>query len=183
MKSTGIVRRIDGLGRVVLPKEIRKTLKLNSGDLLQISVEKEIVILEKYSPLSTYEKTTGAVADCLANALSLSIVITDKNAVVQARGKAKHLKGEKLCENMIKTVEDKSSFIINSSEGGTVKKITQNGDETEFLSQIIVPVLGVENEPLGAVIILDTKMGGQMGLKEITLANFSAKMLVSEVDA
>ena len=46
MKSTGIVRRIDGLGRVVLPKEIRKTLKLNSGDLLQIFVEKEVIILE-----------------------------------------------------------------------------------------------------------------------------------------
>ncbi len=183
MKSTGIVRRVDGLGRVVLPKEIRKTLKINSGDLLEISVEKERVILEKYSPLSTYEKTTAAVADCLANMLSLSVVITDKNAVVQATRQAKHLKGEKLCENMIKTVEEKSSFIINSSEGGTVKKITQNGDETEFFSQIIVPVLGVENESLGAVIILDTKTGGQMGLKEISLANFSAKLLVLEVDA
>ena len=183
MKSTGIVRRIDGLGRVVLPKEIRKTLKLDSGDLLEISVEKEIIVLQKYSPLSTFDRTTSAVANSLTEILGLSVVITDKSAVVCATDKAKHLKGEKLCESMVKTIEDKSSFIINSSESGTVKKITENGNEMEFVSQIIVPVLGVENEPLGAVVILDTKVGGQMGLKEITLANFSSKMLVAEVDA
>ena len=57
MKSTGVVRRIDGLGRVVLPKEIRKTLKLNSGDLLQIYTQKDQIVLEKYSPLFTAENS------------------------------------------------------------------------------------------------------------------------------
>ena len=61
MKSTGVLRRIDSLGRVVLPKEIRKTLKLNSGDLLQIFVEKEKIVFEKYSPLSTFDRTTASV--------------------------------------------------------------------------------------------------------------------------
>lgn len=183
MKETGIVRRIDGLGRVVLPKEIRKTLKLNSGDLLQIFVEKETIVLEKYSPLSTFEKTTGAVSECLFLSASLPVVITDRVSVLQALGSAKHLKGEKLCESMVKTIEDKGSFIINSSEGATVKKITENGEEKDFVSQIIVPVIGAENEALGAVILLDTKVGGQMGLKEISLASFASKMLVSDIDA
>ena len=183
MKETGIVRRIDGLGRVVLPKEIRKTLKLKSGDLLKFFVEKESLILEKYSPLSTFEKTTGAVAECLFLSAGLPVVIVDKGCVLQACGSAKHLKGERLCENMIKTIEGKGSFIINSVEGATVKKITESGGEGEFVSQIIVPVIGVESEALGAVIILDTKPNSRMGLKEIALANFASKMLVSDIDA
>ena len=183
MKDTGLVRRIDGLGRVVLPKEIRKTLKLNSGDLLKFFVEKECIILEKYSPLSAFEKTTNAVAECLFLSVGLPIVIVDKSNVLQAHGSAKHLRGERLCENMIKTIEGKGSFIINSIEGATVKKITESGNESDFVSQIIIPVIGVENEALGAVIILDTKVGSQMGLKEISLASFAAKMLVSDIDS
>ena len=183
MKSTGIVRRIDGLGRVVLPKEIRKTLKLNSGDLLQIFVEKEVIILEKYSPISTFDKTTSSVLECLFKTVNLPVVITDNQFVVQAEGLAKRLKGEKLSETLIKIIENKSSFVINSSDGGEVKKITENCDEQEFVSQIIIPVLGVENQPLGSVIILDSKVGSQMGLKEVALANLASKMLSMELDS
>ncbi len=183
MKSTGIVRRIDGLGRVVLPKEIRKTLKLNSGDLLQIFVEKQVIILEKYSPISIYDNTTNSIAESLFQTANLPIVITDNLKVVQAMGTAKHLKGEKLCESLVKIIENKSSYIINSSDGGTIKKITENGKEDEFVSQIIVPVLSMENQPLGSIIILDNKIGGQMGLKEVSLANLASKMLSMEVDS
>ena len=183
MKSTGIVRRIDGLGRVVLPKEIRKTLKLNSGDLLQIFVEKEVIILEKYSPISTYDKTIDAVAECLFQTANLPVVITDNQSVVQAKGTAQRLKGEKLSQTLIEIIENKSSYIINSSDGGVIKKITQAGNEEEFLSQIIVTVIGVENQPLGAVILLDTKVGGQMGLKEVSLVNLASKMLTMKLDS
>ncbi len=182
MKSTGVVRRIDALGRVVLPKEIRKTLKLYTGDLLQIFIDKQQIIFEKYSPLSTFDKTTGSVIKNLHQVTQLPVLITDNEKVVQALGEAKNLKGEKLSEEMIKTIEQKGSFIINAKDGGTVKKITESGDEAEFLSQIIVPVTAEENQAIGAVIILDTKPDKELGLKEIDLANFACKMLVSDVD-
>ena len=182
MKSTGVVRRIDNLGRVVLPKEIRKTLKLSSGDLLQIFIDKQQIIFEKYSPLSTFDKTTESVINCLHQVTQLPVVITDCQTVVQALGEAKHLKGQKLSEEMVKTIEQKGSYIINSKDGGTVKKITENSDESQFLSQVIVPVIGEENQPIGCVIIMDTKLEKELGLKEIDVCNFASKMLSQDLD-
>ena len=182
MKSTGVVRRIDGLGRVVLPKEIRKTLKLNSGDLLQIFIDKNQIIFEKYSPLSTFDKTTEAVIENLYQTAMIPVVITDKQTVVQATGDAKSLKGLKLSDEMVKTIEQKGSFIINFKDGGTAKKITELGDESEFLNQVIVPGLSAEKEPLGAIVMLDGNRDKELGLKEIDLLNFASKMLTAEVD-
>ena len=181
MKSTGVVRRIDSLGRVVLPKEIRKTLKLSSGDLLQIFIEKNQIIFEKYSPLSTFDKTTGSVIESLSRVTQLPVVITDNEKVVSAVGEAKALKDEKLSQEMIKTIEQKGSFIINSKDGGVIKKITENGNETEFLSQVIVPVIDSENQVLGSLIIMDVS-GKELGLKEIDLLNFASKLLVMGID-
>lgn len=182
MKSTGIVRRIDSLGRVVLPKEIRKTLKLITGNLLQISVEGEKIVFEKYSPISSFDKTTEAVSENLYSVIGMPVVVTDKERVVKAFGKAKHLKGEKLSEEFSKIIENKSSFIVNASEGGSVKKITASGNEDLFLSQIIVPVITNEQEGAGSVIVLDDKPNGAFGLKELNLCTLASKMLIADID-
>ena len=65
MKDTGIVRRIDVLGRVVIPKEIRKTLKMNEGDPVEVYTEKDALVIKKYSPV----KTLGGSLDCAAESL------------------------------------------------------------------------------------------------------------------
>lgn len=182
MKNTGIVRRIDGLGRVVLPKEIRKTLKLLTGNLLQISIDGEKIVFEKYSPISSFDKTTSAVSENLYKVVGLPVIVTDKERVIKAFGKAKHLKDEKLTEAFIKIIEDKSSFIINVNDGGVVKKITANGDETAFLNQIIVPVITNEQEGAGSVIVLDDKPNATLGLKELNLCTLASKMLIADID-
>ena len=56
MKSTGVVRRIDELGRIVIPKEIRKNMRIKSGDNLEIFLEGDNILLRKYSPIETYRK-------------------------------------------------------------------------------------------------------------------------------
>ena len=80
MKPTGIVRKIDELGRIVLPKELRKCLNINTGDDFQIRLEDEKIILEKYSYLKNYEQEIISIINCFISETSydISLVINSK---------------------------------------------------------------------------------------------------------
>ena len=87
MKATGIVRRIDDLGRVVIPKEIRRTMRIREGDPLEIYTDREgEVIFKKYSPIGELASFAGQYAETLHKTCRLSVVITDRDAVIAAAG-------------------------------------------------------------------------------------------------
>jgi len=90
LKATGIVRRIDDLGRVVIPKEIRRTLRIREGDPLEIYVDREgEVILKKYSPVGELGDFAKEYADSLYEAIGHIICITDRDNVVAVAGASK----------------------------------------------------------------------------------------------
>ena len=90
MKATGIVRRIDDLGRVVIPKEIRRTMRIREGDPLEIYTNREgEVIFKKYSPIGELSNFAAEYAETLARTCDLSIVITDRDAVIASAGVSK----------------------------------------------------------------------------------------------
>ena len=90
MKATGIVRRIDDLGRVVIPKEIRRTLRLREGTPLEIFTDREgEIILKKYSPMMELNAFAGQYADAMAQSTGLMVCITDRDQVIAAAGGAK----------------------------------------------------------------------------------------------
>ena len=87
MKATGIVRRIDDLGRVVIPKEIRRTLRIREGDPLEIFTEKDgEVIFKKYSPVGEIGSIAGDCAESLHRAADVSVIVCDKDTVVASSG-------------------------------------------------------------------------------------------------
>ena len=75
MKATGIVRRIDDLGRVVIPKELRRSLKIREGDPLEIYTDKEGIIFQKYSPIGELSAFAAEYADTLHKTCALSVII------------------------------------------------------------------------------------------------------------
>ena len=90
MKATGIVRRIDDLGRVVIPKEIRRTLRIREGDPLEIFTDREgEVILKKYSPIGELGTLAKMYAESLAQTLDCTVCITDTDQVVAVSGSGK----------------------------------------------------------------------------------------------
>ena len=90
MKATGIVRRIDDLGRVVIPKEIRRTLRIREGDPLEIFTDREgEVILKKYSPIGELGTLAKMYAESLAQTLDCTGCITDTDQVVAVSGSGK----------------------------------------------------------------------------------------------
>ena len=90
MKATGVVRRIDDLGRVVIPKEIRRTLRIKEGDPLEIFTDKEgEVILKKYSPIGELSEFATEYAETLNKTTGHIACITDKDTVIAVSGASK----------------------------------------------------------------------------------------------
>ena len=86
MKATGIVRRIDDLGRVVVPKEIRRTLRIREGDPLEIFTDREgEIILKKYSPIGELGNLAKLYAESLSQTMGCTVCITDTDQVVRRR--------------------------------------------------------------------------------------------------
>src|SRR6056297_1277672 len=87
MKATGIVRRIDDLGRVVIPKEIRRNLHIREGEPLEIFVDKEgEIILKKYSPIGELASPANEYCDVLFEVLQTPILITDRDSIIAVAG-------------------------------------------------------------------------------------------------
>ena len=142
MKATGIVRRIDELGRIVIPKEIRKTLRIREGENLEIYVDaNENIILRKYSLMTKINDFAQNFADSIHTFIKHNIIITDTNTVIACSGPLKkdYLNqpiSEKLQssilrrENILEKYEKNFSFIEGREERGTftISSIISNGD-------------------------------------------------------
>ena len=128
MKATGIVRRIDDLGRVVIPKEIRRTMRIREGDPLEIYTDREgEVIFKKYSPIGELAAFAGEYAETLYKTCSLAVVICDRDAVIATAGVSRKEYADKaLSEEMEHIIEGRSLFVHR--EGDTpVPAIAEGG--------------------------------------------------------
>src|SRR5574342_600535 len=115
MKATGIVRRIDDLGRVVIPKEIRRTLRIREGDPLEIFVDRDgEVILKKYSPISELSDFAKEYAEALYDSLGNPVLICDRDQYIAvAGGSKKDYLNKNIGELVEKTMEDRTSPLVN----------------------------------------------------------------------
>ena len=123
MKATGIVRRIDELGRVVVPKEIRRTLRIREGDPLEIFTNRDgEVILKKYSPIGELDNFAKQYAEALGQTSGQMIMICDRDQVVAASGGAKK-------ENIGKKISKDVENLIDEREVFTTHNSLKKGDE------------------------------------------------------
>ena len=183
MKATGIVRRIDDLGRVVIPKEIRKTLRIREGDPLEIFTDKEgEIILKKYSPIGELGDFAVKYAESLYKTSGHITCITDRDSVVAISGGLKREYSEKaLSANLEKIITGKATVIVKSPEEETIPIVKGENDEKHYSSQIVTPIIS-EGDPIGAVILLSTEPGIKMGEVEEKLAKSAAGFLGSQME-
>ena len=118
MKATGIVRRIDDLGRVVIPKEIRRTIRIREGDPLEIYTDREgEVIFKKYSPIGELAAFAGQYAETLHKTCGLDVAICDRDTVIACAGISKKEYTDKpLSEALENIIEGRSLFTATGSE-------------------------------------------------------------------
>jgi AbrB family transcriptional regulator, stage V sporulation protein T len=176
MKATGIVRRIDDLGRVVIPKEIRRTLRIREGDPLEIFVDRDgEVILKKYSPISELSDFAREYAEALYDSLGNPILICDRDTYIAlAGGSKKDYLNKNISELVEKTMEDRNSTLVNQQSNISLV----DGSEEPVSSYTIGPIIA-NGDPIGAVIIF-AKEGslGEVEQKAVeTAAGFLARQM------
>jgi AbrB family transcriptional regulator (stage V sporulation protein T) len=181
MKATGIVRRIDELGRVVIPKEIRRTLRIKEGDPLEIFTDRDELTLKKYSPIATLERLGEATAKSLNGLSGRLAVICDTDEIVCAVGDGKkELDGKNLSAEMDKILQDRRSYIANAAEGGDILPLTAAKEEG-VTAQVIVPIVS-GGDCLGAVALLCREEGAKLDSNTLNLARLTADILANQFD-
>ncbi len=176
MKATGIVRRIDELGRVVIPKEIRRTLRIREGDPLEIFTDRDgEVILKKYSPIGELSNFAREYTESLYRSLGHVACICDKDMIVSVSGaQRKELTDKAISAELEQALKNRQTVVNNRAAGGKFCPITQDDEENaHFSSQVIAPIV-VDGDPVGAVILLARDPGTRMGDTEIKVTETAA---------
>ncbi|MCQ2386785.1 MAG: AbrB/MazE/SpoVT family DNA-binding domain-containing protein [Clostridia bacterium] len=147
MKATGIVRRIDDLGRVVIPKEIRRTMRIREGDPLEIYTDREgEVIFKKYSPIGELSAFAGQYADTLHRICNMAVVICDRDGVIACSGLGKKEYSDRKMSEQMETLLERRSLYTYGADG---KKIPVVADGNHYIS-CAMPILA-EGDLIGSV--------------------------------
>lgn len=181
MKATGIVRRIDDLGRVVVPKEIRRTLRIREGDPLEIFTDREgEIILKKYSPIGEMSLFAKQYAEAMAQTTGFVVAIADRDQFIAVAGNGKK-------DLLAKSVSRELEHLMTERETMVAVKSDKNFvaisyDEEEYTGQVIVPII-CEGDVIGAVLVLSKDAKQRPGDMELKLAQTAASFLGRQMES
>ena len=172
MKTTGIVRRIDELGRIVIPKEIRKSLRIKEGESLEILIDNEDIILKKYSVIKNLNDFAQNITDSIYSFIKNNILITDTNSILAVSGPLKK-------ELLNKSIGTDLELKIKRREEMLEKhkkplKMTENELECTYA---VSPVI-VSGDVIGLVMIL----GDEVDETDLKLAQIASKFLTNHLE-
>ena len=181
MKATGIVRRIDDLGRVVVPKEIRKTLHIREGDPLEIFTDREgEIILKKYSPIGELGAFAKQYAEALAQNTGHIVSITDRDNHIAAAGTGKRELLNKPVSSSLETLIEGRKIL--AAAAGDKAYVPLRDNETERYSyEVICPIIS-EGDAIGSVVIASKDDKTSMGEVEKKLAAAAAGFLGRQIE-
>ncbi|MCG8401020.1 MAG: stage V sporulation protein T [Firmicutes bacterium] len=176
MKATGIVRRIDDLGRVVIPKEIRRTMRIREGEPLEIYVDREgEVILKKYSPINELGEFAKEYADSLYEALGHVVCIADRDEIIAVSGGfKKDLLKKPIGTALEEAINNRQTMVLESEHS------ISTDDRVQFKNSVVSPIIA-NGDAIGAVIIT-TSEDARMGDLEKKLAETAASFLAKQME-
>lgn len=182
MKATGIVRRIDDLGRVVIPKEIRRTLRIREGDPLEIFTDREGgVILKKYSPIGELSEFSKGYAESLQQTIGNIIIICDRDMLISVSGvQKKEYMDKKISFELEKIIEERRTILI-SKEREIIPLYDDEEFEGKYATQVISPIIA-EGDAIGAVIIVSKDKDEEFGEVELKLAETASSFLGKQME-
>ena len=182
MKATGIVRRIDDLGRVVIPKEIRRTLRLREGTPLEIFTDREgEIILKKYSPMMELNAFASQYADAMAQSTGLMVCITDRDQVIAASGGAKKEYLQKPISRQLEHVIQERMTVQAGKDDRAYTPVVS--EELEGVTaQVIAPII-CEGDAIGSVIIMSKEPRARFTDAEVRLASTAAGFLGRQMES
>lgn len=181
MKATGIVRRIDDLGRVVIPKEIRRTLRIREGDPLEIFTDREgEIILKKYSPIGELSAFAKQYAESLAQTMGCLVCVCDMDQIIAVAGTGKKdLQDKYISRPLEKQLGDRNQ--IMAALGDKKYVAITDSQEEEYEYEIICPII-CEGDVIGGVILLSKDAKKKLGELEQKMAACAAGFLGKQME-
>lgn len=178
MKATGIVRRIDDLGRVVIPKEIRRTMRIREGDPLEIYTDNDgEVIFKKYSPIGELSNFAAQYAEVLSKTCGYPVLVADRDRIVAAHGVSrKDVIDRRISEDLDAVMESRKPYVTSS-----VQHTMPAVDGLERTVAIAVPILAA-GDMAGAVILLQPEVPVVPGESEMKLVSAAAAFLAKQME-
>ena len=172
MKSTGVIRKIDELGRIVLPKEIRRNLGIRDGENLEIFVENDSILLKKYSKMQDYNEVVKNLANIVNDTFDFKVIITDRDKVLFSSVEEIEINQE-IGENLLYLIKERESVLKSSLSSYTFK---DNDLKGYFL---IIPIIS-SIDCLGLVILYDAN--NQIPEYQSDVLKLVANIIISKID-
>lgn len=171
MKATGVVRRIDDLGRIVIPKEIRRNFKINEGDSLEIFVDNNSIVLKKYSLLDEMVESALDLVDVVLRIYNKNIIITNREKTIAVSRNLYNDYFDRQLSSIIKEQIDRRCEVL-SIESSII--ITDSNFSSSYF---LIPILA-NSDSLGSVILIDSNIQEE----EKNLVRFIASILVKKIE-
>ena len=175
MKSTGVVRRVDDLGRIVIPKEIRRTLRIRDGEELEIFVDNDVVVLKKFSKVADLGNVSKKIIDVVSSLVGKTVLVTDRDIIITGSGE---LKKNYLNKEISKKIENIISNRTISIEKN-VKSISFADGIEDMYSYIIYPIISF-GDVIGTVIMISTN--SDISEFDVTISGMIAQFLGKYVE-
>lgn len=173
MKATGIVRRIDDLGRVVIPKEIRRVLRFKEGEPLEIFTDENgEVIFKKFSMISEMSEFSESFAECITKVLSIQSAVIDTDKIVAATGNGKkEVTGKRINHELSSILEQRNTVVADPANNS---RYWLTDDGYAFNCIAAVPVLS-NGDYMGAVALISADQDKKAGSAEIKVLEFAGE--------
>ena len=168
MKSTGVIRRIDELGRIVIPKEIRRNLGIRDGENVEIYTENDSIILKKHLRLSTTKYLADTLCEIIYNDFNYKIIITDREKIIACKGIDEKIINYNLTSEYLNILENREIVIEN-------KTININNIELKG-NFIFIPIISL-NDGIGLVVMYnENNLTNELSLGKLVASIFARKL-------
>ena len=177
MKPTGIIRRIDDLGRIVIPKEIRRTMRISEGDPLEIYTDRDgKIMLKKYSSINELSDFAEACAESLAQHSGHITCIVDKDRVVAiSGGLKKEFYDKKISTELERAIHQRIEICATRKENAFVPILDEEDSSTGTYNSELVAPIKAQGDVYGAVVFLSPNK--KMEKLDVVLAQTAAELL------
>jgi len=182
MKETGIVRKLDNLGRLVIPKEIRRCMRIKEGSPIEFGLlPTGEIVLCKYSLVNQISDYANDFCEILGEIFDCIILIGDRDKIISCYGISKKtILGSKLSNEILDIIDTNNSYISSKLQGTTVVPLVQD-DKSTYLCQLIFPIV-IAGEKEGVIVLCDTKGGVEFDKEHIIALKLISSFLSKQME-
>lgn len=173
MKATGVVRRIDDLGRIVIPKEIRRNLRIRDGESLEIFVDGNNIVLKKFSIMRNVDLYASNLVDSLYSLVKKSVVITDGDSVIACSSNVKGLLNKSISDKMSLCIKRRESILERYNKDLVIT------DDFSIECKYVINSIIANGDSVGLVIIFDRD---EIGDDDMLIASLASKILSKSIE-